>query len=319
VKNRLQRILVPLVVGWVLLYPVLVLIWLWGASTSGRLAEFGVPPEAQNWPVWALTLGFFMTAGFVQKFDLTHLWFLHQLLVLYALMLAIRWLAARWDKIGCRMERVDTWFARVVRGPGTLYGFVLPSIPLLLLMDAWGVDTPKESLLPHVPTTLLFGFCFFTGWLWQRQPALLETFGRRWVWYMSIGWLAWAGLLASHGKIPWVRPAYTFVYAHMMWGLVLGFLGLFTRFCQKGNEWTRYVADASYWIYIVHLPVVVALQVLVARLPLPWPIKYTGICLVTLAGVFFSYHYFVRATFIGVQLNGRKYPRAWPSRLKPDL
>ena len=48
VRNRTQRILVPLVVGWFLLYPVLVFIWTWGWSISGRLGELGVPAEAAD-------------------------------------------------------------------------------------------------------------------------------------------------------------------------------------------------------------------------------------------------------------------------------
>ena len=34
------------------------------------------------------------------------------------------------------------------------------------------------------------------------------------------------------------------------------------------------VADASYWIYLVHLPIVAAFQVLVGRLPWHWSIKF---------------------------------------------
>lgn len=312
VKNRLSRILVPLVVGWLLLYPVLVMIWLWGAKVSGRLLEFGVPPEALHLPIWALTLGFFMTLGFLQKFDLTHLWFLHQLLVLYALMLGVRWMGARWDSSGRWRTRVDGWFARLLKGPGTFYGFLLPSVPLLLLMDNWGVDTPKESLVPHLPTTLLFGYFFMVGWLWHRQPGLLDTIARRWGFYLSVGVVAWIGVGLSHGNIPWGKLAYSLAYAHMMWGLVLGFLGMFTRYCRRESAATRYVADASYWVYIVHLPLVVALQVWLGRVVLPWPIKYAIICLVVLLLAFLSYHYLVRATFIGVQLNGRRYPRDWP-------
>ena len=164
-----------------------------------------------------------------------------------------------------KMARIDAWFARILKRPGTFYWFLLPSVPILLLMDGWGVDTPKESLVPHIPTTLLFGYCFFAGWLWHRQPGLLNMTARRWAWYMSVGVLAWASLVLAHDRVHW-RPAYTAVYAHMMWGFILGFLGLFTRFCQRSNAWTRYAADASYWIYIVHLPLVVALQVLIA----PW-------------------------------------------------
>jgi glucans biosynthesis protein C len=312
VKNRAQRILVPLVVGWVLLYPVLVAIWIWGASVTGRLGEFGVPAEALKFPVWQLTLGFFMTGGFLQKFDLTHLWFLHQLLVIYAVALGVRWAVRRWDATGVKMARVDGWFNWIWSKPGTLYWFVAPSIPMLLLMRSWVVDTPKESLVPHLPTTLLFGYCFLAGWLWQRQSGLLDRIARRWGWYMAVGVLAWLSFGFVEGRVHWTRVTFTILYAHMMWGFVLGFLGLFTRFCQRANAWTRYVADASYWIYIVHLPLVVAMQVIVGRLAAPWQIKYPCICAVALVLLFLSYHYCVRGAFIGAQLNGHRYPRVWP-------
>ncbi len=311
-KNRVQRILVPLIVGWLLVYPVLVWMWVWGASVTGRLPQFGIPPEALHMPVWKLVIGFFMTGGFVSKFDLTHLWFLHQLLVLYALALGIRWAAGHWDTSGAKMSRLDDWFRRVLTGPVTFYVFLLPSVPLLLMMRSWVVDTPKESLVPYLPTTLLFGYLFLAGWLWQRQPSLLDMVGRRWLWYMAIGALAWIGFGLAERRVHWVRLTFTILYAHMMWGFVLGFLGLFTRFCWRANSWTRYVADASYWIYIAHLPLVVALQVMVGRLALPWPIKYPCVCVLAFVPLFLSYHYLVRGTFIGAQLNGHRYPRRWP-------
>lgn len=312
IKNRVQRILVPLVVGWVLVYPMLVCIWLWGASLTGRLSQFGVPAEAAHFPIWKLTLGFFLTGGFVRKFDLTHLWFLHQLLVLYLLALGIRWTVARWDVSGDRMRRVDRWFSRIVTGHGTFYWLLLPSIPPLLLMRSWVVYTPKESLLPDVPSTLLFGYFFLAGWLWHRQPALLDTIARRWPGYMAVGTVAWVAFGIVQDKVHWVRLAFTLVYAHMMWGFVLGFFGLSTRLCRQANAWTRYVADSSYWIYIAHLPLVVGLQVLVGRIALPWPVKYLCICIVAFAFLFLSYHYLVRTTFIGAQLNGHRFPRVWP-------
>ena len=40
-----------------------------------------------------------------------------------------------------------------------------------------GVDTPRQSLLPHLPTTLLFSLQFSLGWLLHRRPELL-TEGR---------------------------------------------------------------------------------------------------------------------------------------------
>ena len=94
----------------------------------------------------------------------------------------------------------------------------------------------------------------------------------------------------------------------MMWGFVLGFLGLFVRFRRAANARWRYIADSSYWIYLVHLPVVVALQILVAQWPAHWTLKYPLIVAAAVPLLFLSYHYLVRSTFIGAQLNGRRYP-----------
>ena len=71
----------------------------------------------------------------------------------------------------------------------------------------------------------------------------------------------------------------------------------------------RYLADASYWLYLIHLPIVVALQVAVSHLPWPWPIKFATILVVALPVMVASYHLLVRYTFIGFVLNGRSLRR----------
>jgi peptidoglycan/LPS O-acetylase OafA/YrhL len=66
------------------------------------------------------------------------------------------------------------------------------------------------------------------------------------------------------------------------------------------------VADASYWLYLVHLPIVMALQVAVSQLDWPWPVKFGAIMLVALPVMFASYQYLVRYSFIGAVLNARR-------------
>jgi peptidoglycan/LPS O-acetylase OafA/YrhL len=176
-------------------------------------------------------------------------------------------------------------------------------------------------LIPHLPTTLLFGYCFLVGWFFHRQPALLDHTARRWAAHLGIGVILWFAFgLFSEDAIRRMSPAeqwrvrliFTFMYAHRMWAFVLGFLGLFTRFCARPSVWSRYLADSSYWIYLAHLPLIVALQVQFGRVPLPWTLKYPLIVLIATVLLYLSYHYLVRATFIGATLNGRKYPRIWP-------
>ena len=71
----------------------------------------------------------------------------------------------------------------------------------------------------------------------------------------------------------------------------------------------RYIADASYWLYLIHMPIVMALQVAVSQRDWPWPIKFAIILVVAFPLMLASYHLLVRFTFIGVVLNGRRAPR----------
>jgi peptidoglycan/LPS O-acetylase OafA/YrhL len=68
----------------------------------------------------------------------------------------------------------------------------------------------------------------------------------------------------------------------------------------------RYLADASYWCYLIHLPLVVWLQVLVAKWPVNGWLKFAGINLVAMILLLLTYEWFVRYTFIGTVLNGRR-------------
>ena len=81
-KNRLQRIALPLVIGWVVLYPLIVWIWIAGIGKSFG----GAPPPMPETP---------RASG---AFPLAHLWFLYQLLQLYAIALLVRAVVARVDR-----------------------------------------------------------------------------------------------------------------------------------------------------------------------------------------------------------------------------
>lgn len=320
-RNRFSRIFVPLVVGWCVLYPLLVFIWLWGAGVSDNWTRIAVPPEFRSLPTWKLWLGFFANAQFIPMFDLTHLWFLHQLLVIYVLALGLRAALLRWaPELGRTVRRADRALGFVFRSRA---GWLLPALatfPLLLCMQDWTVDTPQRSLWPYLPTTLLYGFIFVCGWMLHRQPALIEPPTRRWraclLWGVVLAWptefpFDFARLLGLSGSglsVLAVRALHDLLYALMMWSFMFGFLGLFVRFASHPSARWRYVADSSYWVYLAHLPLIVALQVWLGPLPWHWSLKFPLIVAIAAPLLFLSYHYGVRGTFIGRQLNGRRLP-----------
>ena len=74
----------------------------------------------------------------------------------------------------------------------------------------------------------------------------------------------------------------------------------------------RWLADASYWVYLVHLPLLFAIQYRLLDLQLHWSVKFAIATLSTLALSFASYQLLVRHTPIGRLLSG-KQPHAMPS------
>jgi peptidoglycan/LPS O-acetylase OafA/YrhL len=203
--------------------------------------------------------------------------------------------------------------------------FSLPLAIAAIFAPEWnagaGMPTPDKSFIPELIPMVGYGVAFSVGWLFHRNLPLLQLLTER---IKSSLWLALASMIlvsaASSvlGLIPTFWPGlFKFLAAltatMMMWYFNLALVGFALKKFANPSPRTRYVADASYWIYIAHLPVVCVLQVWVAYWPLHWTVKYTFIMGVALAFLFASYHYFVRYTAIGEVLNGKRYSKLEPS------
>jgi peptidoglycan/LPS O-acetylase OafA/YrhL len=297
--DRARRILVPLVLAWLVMYPAGVFLWLLGASVHGNLVKVGIPPEYVDLPLWKLWIGFFVNLQFVKAFNLVHLWFLHQLLVLYVVVLALR---AVWCRVLARRPAWQSWVDRAFAALcATSFFSVVLAIPTFLVLHMmvrpWKglvVDTPAYSLIPYLPTTLLYGLFFVVGWMLQRQPELLERFGRNCWKYLLLGVLLVApARLVGEGS-PHLRSVHLGLYAAMMWSFAIGFLGLFVRYRRTPSATWRYLADASYWIYVVHWPLVILLQIWLCDVPIHWFLKFVIINVAVFPPMLLGYHYLMR-------------------------
>lgn len=304
--QRVQRIGVPLVVGWILSAPVIAFIWHWGAM---KLAGGGPPFLAPRHD------------GF-GALHLFHLWFLYQLLWLYAGALLVRGVIARLDRDELLRKALDRVTAGALRWPVGALLLGLPLAACLLSLPTWspvsGIPTPDKSLIPLLPAAVGYGMAFAFGWLVHRAPDALAAMRLSWVSHLSLAIVASMTCLALLGEHPFVampsqvKQLFTlaFVVSSYAWSFTL--TGLALRFLTGHVPVIRYLADASYWIYLAHLPLVAAIQVWVSTWPLHWGIKFPSILLVSLALLLLSYHFLVRSTAIGVVLNGRRLARHVP-------
>ena len=301
--NRGKRIAVPLVVGWMLLFPAIGFVWYLGMQKVFN----GAPPAMPEMP---------KQPG---AFPLTHLWFLYQLLWLYAGALLVRSMLVRLDKGQAVRGLLDRAVTGAVRWPAGALLLGLPLASVLLSTPTWfpwaGIPTPDQSLIPQLPATVGYGTAFVFGWLVHRAPDALAALRGRWLLH---GVLAIASsavcLYVMKTQPPFGMPAqpkliFTLAFVASTWAWSFAITGLALRFLSRPNAAVRYVSDASYWIYLAHLPVVAALQVWVGHWPLHWGVKYPFVVIASLALLLVSYHFLVRFTVIGKLLNGKAQPR----------
>jgi glucans biosynthesis protein C len=78
------------------------------------------------------------------------------------------------------------------------------------------------------------------------------------------------------------------------------------RIFRKPSATVRYCADASYWFYLAHLPIVLFLQARWQDMTWPAPVQFGLILSITVLVLLASYHWGVRHTWIGTMLNGKR-------------
>ncbi len=306
-SNRSTRILVPLIAGWVVIFPALAAVWVWGLTKTFGGALPAAPANAPAPPPGA--------------FPLTHLWFLYYLLVLYAIVLVGRTIVVRLDRSGSIRGFADAVIRGAIRSGTAAVVLAMPLTLALYFHADWviwfGIPTPDRSLIPELTSLVCFGTALAFGWLVHRQIDLLQVWKKQWAAHLAVALGATAVCVWIAGSTPSFVPrapgleklAFAFTYSLAIWCWSFAIVGAATRFLAHASDRVRYVADASYWIFLVHLPIVAAMQVLVGPLPWHWSLKFPAILAVSFAVLFLSYHTLVRSTFIGQVLNGRRYPR----------
>jgi glucans biosynthesis protein C len=300
--DRLKRIALPLMVTWLPIFMAIIAVSIWSAT----IANGGTPPPSTPQPG--------LNAS---NFPLTHLWFLYVLLIFYVLFVVLHVLFGK----NAWLARASKTLVEILFGWG---GVVLIALPMTLSFyfnPPWlmwfGIPTPDTGLLPNTTALVIYGSAFGLGWLLNTQPKLLLNLEKRWLFHLVVALIGTISSLVMVGVTPVLMPAaqnniklaYAVLYSLAAWSWAFALIGISLRFLGNFSPVRRYIADASYWIYLMHLPLVMALQTLVGRLEWSWLFKFPLILIAAFAILFSSYHLLVRHSFIGVVLNGKRVKR----------
>ena len=293
-RRRALRIGVPFVIGMITIIPLTLAAWMWGASVSDHGSENN----------------FDESLGSILDFPSGHLWFLQYLLVFYLISaLSIR----------LPMQGFSNWSAsvidRLMKSRWKPIPLMLLSTPFLLTGPQIGEpEAPGMSLRMTINAIGYYGTFFWFGWMLFRCRDALDWLTRFPVSCATLavfGFIGYVGAIELEMKTTAANPALIRLFGNMSagiytWSTIFLVTGLVLRCFSRPTRWGSYWADASYWFYVVHLPVVVALQIVVHHWNLNPFAKCAFVCMVTIAFLWTTYHWCVRYTFIGAILNGRR-------------
>ncbi len=233
---------------------------------------------------------------------LGHLWFMWVLILLTLAFGAWAWLDERLDLPAPPRWMLAEW---------TRLLWLLPATTLLFWWSTaeTGFGIAGEMSLAEKPAAIVtYGLFFAFGAalrLRGNEPARLP-----WLAWIQLPFLTFLVLPIAFGLSNWDHPvAHLFgcmLQAAFAWGMTFTLMDLFTWHLARPVAVVRRLADASLWVYLLHLPLVVALQWLMAGWRL-WPVVKCGlICGLTLGTLLLADHYLVRRTWLGALLNGKK-------------
>ena len=291
--NRFKRLLMPLIAASVIILPVTAFVFTLGWVLDGKYA--------------ANKLRSFRFEDSVEKdfFGFSHLWFLEYLVVYCFAFWAIGTL------LSLRKSRVEKQVVSTDNSLRWAWALLisLPVCAAVLWFDSRVVLGFQQSPFPVLTRLVYYAMFFGSGvWLFQHRGwiAVVQRFH---VVLLVGSSVTFAGLLPfvqAHLQSEAITASWPVAVGVVVfsWLTTLGLFGLFLQRFPQPVAIFRYISDASFWVYLIHLPIVAGVHILLSRTDLNVWAKLTLAMITTISFTLISYHYCVRNTWLGSWLEG---------------
>ena len=240
-----------------------------------------------------------------------HMWFLYYL-IQFCLV------AALLHKLGL----LDGWVTKWMTGRW----LILLVYPLLLVPAFASQQIPHpapEKYLPEFWAYGIYGLFFLLGMMIYKRQEVLEELMPLGLPLLVISIALYCIVVPHFPKVVSFEDIATFTQGvefsskHLGLAVLEAYIAVFmtivclvygAKLLNRQNAVFRYIADASYWIYIIHIPVLFVLQY--HLLDVDWGVwsEFLVSSFGALAVGFISYAAIVRWTPIGLLLNGMRVP-----------
>ena len=328
-KNRLKRILVPFIFGCLIIYPLTLGVF---AVHNAELAEKTFLERSLHFFMWE----FFSDTDYNPGITFVHFWFMCFLMIFYAIHVAGRAVFLSWIQ---KIILSSGWVRFVDLCIQKQFGiFILAGITFMFhLTLRSSIFLPSESHLDAAINDLSYYMVFyFFGVGLYHCKEFFGKLARNLKWnlvlvFTFVFWIHAATDAIDIHRSPVVdinswKPQsfqvfwegvfyggtgrYLTIYVRCLlcWSFCFAMLALGQKFFSRKNEFIRYFADASYWVYWVHLPVTFYFSMVLQPVEINTLFKaYIAVIISTIL-IMLMYMLLVRNTILGDYFCGWRKP-----------
>ena len=259
-----------------------------------------------QWLVSGMVIGSGPTAFnffFTNVFD--HLWFLW---ILWWMVLILAAMTSLFDRVP---HGAIAWLGKPWR-------IAIVVIPTAILQSFQGLFAPilgpdtSIGLIPMPHVFIYYLFFFVVGALIYKAGTMDAAPTKGWIAELTIATALCfpLALVLLGGRDTGGLLIGGIVQGFYTWLSIFGMIGFFRATLGKESKVARYLSDASYFVYIFHIIVVLVLQHVLVNIGIPVGIKLLIVALGATGILLGVYQVAVRYTFIGTLLNGKKVRNA---------
>jgi len=203
--------------------------------------------------------------------------------------------------------------------------FILFVLPVLMIPATFSQPAPlpaAEKLYPELWSFGIYGLFFLFGCIMYLKQNLLDELEPHIHKLLTVSIIAYAvfyNLLPAsidpEALILIINNGFEPTWDHIPMAICEAFVGVYmTVYCllisrrvlNKQNKVLRFFADSSYWVYLIHLPVLLMIQFTLSNVAMNMWLKFVVGTGATFIISMLSYLLFVRWTPIGWLLNGKR-------------
>jgi len=310
-RNRASRVLAPLVASIVTILPLTGLFML-DFMLRVRFGTDDLIPDRAS--LRALGEELAAKGVPVREPGLAHLWFLYYLCFFYLLIPVCRFLVKHSLRFGDRLKR---W----ISSPFLLFGFGLYTAGTLWPFHGGQVHEGFMYFKPHAPSLVYYGSFFVFGYVFHYHRDFLQVAARNVGYWAALGMILFPlAMYASHidngtrGASFALHLGAVLANALCTWTLIYLLVGCAQRFFDRDSPWIVYVSQSSYWVFLVHLPLVSLAGWWLVQFDLPAMLKFLLVCGFTAVVSVLTFHHWVQKSWVSVFLHGRRFDLNWPWR-----